>query len=387
MRHSIALLLALTVPAVAQAQTDLSESSRGYTYFHRVDATLAEHDSSLLKCAQDISSLAPYGGHYNAAAAFGMLGGIIMALSATEERKALAPTEATMRFGSIFEGVGSNARRAALENCMIARGWQVRRLPDRDGKALAELQRKDLRARLAVLVGAPQPEGEVARIFANEAANAANKRFPGRAPGFDKKGSLSVLSLSPGRPVDLPYVEGVKKVDAKLVENPATVESGKTYLVLMLTGRDRKNAVGIAFRREGAGPYVSGSMADGLPDVVAIAEGRRVRPETVYSLVFEVAPGRWRIDSIAGDNQAALSFCLGSPAFDVAEGEIVYAGAFDLGGADLGPQMALGPVQQALTGTGLAERLRPARYENGSRGPCIGNNAYALEVPAAPGQD
>ena len=113
---------------------------------------------------------------------------------------------------------------------------------------------------------------------------------------------------------------------------------------------------------------------DHAPDVVVVAGKRE---GNWFALV--VPPGHWRI---AGTG--SVGFCLGSPAFAVAAGEVVYAGTFSLTGADLAPDLAIEPAAAWLGGD-FGTRVRPAAYRNGSRDSCIGSGvSYALEFPGAP---
>jgi len=63
---------------------------------------------------------------------------------------------------------------------------------------------------------------------------------------------------------------------------------------------------------------------------------------------------------------------------------VVYAGAFDLAGQSIGPDLDLEPARTYLAGAPAAN-LRPAVYQNGARGSCRGFGViYALEIPGTP---
>jgi hypothetical protein len=108
------------------------------------------------------------------------------------------------------------------------------------------------------------------------------------------------------------------------------------------------------------------------------------RKSTMY--VFGVPPGRWRISGVTNSSYAALelNFCLGSPSFEIKAGDVLYAGAFDMDAADIGPDLDLAPAKRWLGSAPQTERLQAVSYMNGSRAPCSGDEIYALEVKGAP---
>ena len=70
---------------------------------------------------------------------------------------------------------------------------------------------------------------------------------------------------------------------------------------------------------------------------------------------------------------------------EVAPGEVVYAGTFDLGSEAMGPDLSLEPAVAFLQPwPDGAQRLRAAVYTNGVTGPCAGNYLYELDIPGAP---
>ena len=93
----------------------------------------------------------------------------------------------------------------------------------------------------------------------------------------------------------------------------------------------------------------------------------------------EVPAGRWRINQTR-----VVNHCLGSPSFEVAAGEVVYVGTFDMSGDDMGPDLDLAPAISAIRGP-AAERLRAAVYRNGSTDTCrVPFVRYPLEIEGAP---
>jgi hypothetical protein len=100
-------------------------------------------------------------------------------------------------------------------------------------------------------------------------------------------------------------------------------------------------------------------------------------------LAFSIPPGRWRLSEM-GIGLGRLNFCLGSPSFEVAAGEVVYAGSFNLSSENLSPVMSLGDARSWLGETRAAARVRVANYSNGWTGDCEGNVLYAIEFDQAP---
>lgn len=98
--------------------------------------------------------------------------------------------------------------------------------------------------------------------------------------------------------------------------------------------------------------------------------------------MFAVPPGQWRLEGVS-NGAASVAFCMGAPPFDVGQGDVVFAGAFDLSGDSFAPDLTLTPATTALSShADLASRLRAAAYVNGSAARC--NNAaflYAYEIP------
>jgi hypothetical protein len=80
-----------------------------------------------------------------------------------------------------------------------------------------------------------------------------------------------------------------------------------------------------------------------------------------------------------------VSACLGSPAVTLKGGDVVYAGDFNLGGDDIGPDMTLDPARTMLAAApDLLAKLQPAAWVNGSTALCAGTYFYAYEIKGAP---
>jgi hypothetical protein len=143
------------------------------------------------------------------------------------------------------------------------------------------------------------------------------------------------------------------------------------------------NGQAISFNREGTAKDNYPSRTDHRPDSFAAGQIPSIwHHGGSYMFAFAVPAGRWRVNYIA--SWIVLNFCLGSPSFDVAAGDVVYAGAFDFSGQYLGPDLDLAPAKAWLAGLPQALTVRPAVYLNGSLGVCGNNEIYALEVKGAP---
>ena len=96
--------------------------------------------------------------------------------------------------------------------------------------------------------------------------------------------------------------------------------------------------------------------------------------------VFDVEPGLWRLSSIH-----ALTLCLGAPVFEIKPGDVVYGGSYDLGAANIGPDMSLDGPRTFLNGHAASAKIAPAAYTNGSVDSCAGaNTIFSLEIPDVP---
>lgn len=363
----LAAILA-AVPAAAHADTtDLSQVTMGYTYYNRPGATQADHDDAVIACSVEAMEVVTFNFHENSTSGF--------------LPKILIPA------------ANRGAFAAGLENCMVVRGWRVVRLPTAEGEALSTLEPADLATHLAPWIGAAQPHGEVVRVWGNDAANAAVKRYtPMGQPNHTENGllSLNAARVSPQAQITLPAPTEIKKtkLDAKWPlrglkpDEIANTIPDAGVIIVDLKGLSIKNSIGMTLVRVGGDKDTFPSTVDHAPDLLYLFVGLLAakKEETFFALV--APPGRWRIASMAGAGY--LGFCLGAPSFEIKAGEVVYAGAFDLGATDLGPDLSLDPVKTWLAGQPAAATVRPAAYTNGSQGPCGFNSIYALEVKGAP---
>lgn len=362
----------LATPALAQA--NLTQASRGYTYFHKRGADADTHEAAVKDCVLQASRAAQTDPH-------SMGSGDILVDAV------LTP----MLVGGIARGVNTNADAANIENCMVVRGWEVVGLEAKEGAALAKLPADQQRAALAPWVGADQPHGTVLRRYGNDLTRAATK-FEGRPGGLDKL-SLSITAVDqmpdPGRPrVPRPalykLVQAGKVSEAMLATEIANVGPGETVIVFRMTSVGGIEFTGIHLTLgDGTVTEVGSRIAIHQP-ISTIWEKK-----TEELLVFRVPAGRWRMEKLrsAIDIQSSLNLCLGAPAFDLAEGEAVFGGSIAIkGDGRFTPVMDLEPARLMLAANpGLAERLKPAVWVNGTTAPC-GNDSYlyALEIPGAP---
>jgi hypothetical protein len=383
----------LLFPLMAMAEgapTTLGQMTLGYTYFNKPGADLQVHDVDVKDCATEAARTISFDEQINVS----VVGRPVAAAAGQATASAL---EGVMRPAYHRGAVGS-----AIENCMVVRGWRVVKLPDDEGRALAKLAPSELSARLAPWVGASNPHGQVVRVWNNDADDDANSRFALR-PDHTNDGQLSLIEATsqdlhqfdqPRPSMDV----GPGAVDPRWPKGglaPAALGSapdGSAILIVkikaapihftlsmaMLPNKASSpvNGAAVLLSREGPSKDAFPSRVDHAPDFI------ETDPWHGDTFAFAVPPGRWRISGIG--KPMVLNFCLGAPSFEVKAGEVVYAGLFDLGAADLGPDLDLAPAKAWLAGHPQAQTIRAAVYSNGSRGVCAGNAIYALEVRGAP---
>jgi hypothetical protein len=374
-----AVLGALALPLCATGQTapapvTLGQMTMGYTYFNRPGADLETHDADVADCAAEAERTISFDEQIHTGASQGLVGAIMGKV--------------------VQDAYHRGAAASGLENCMVVRGWRVVKLSDAEGEALSKLAPDALIAQLAPWIGAADPHGQVVRIWANDAANAVNSRYSIR-PDHTNDGQLSLTEATSGnlhqfkvvsQPVDTARDVLDKKWPTKALTpaNFGTAPDGSSILLLRVKGLSLRNGIGIWLNREGTASDILPSRTDHAPDMLLAAKGLLFANRAGDTYAFAVPPGRWRIYAMGFG--PTINFCLGSPSFPVAAGEVVYAGSFDLSAADIGPDLDLAPIKAWLAGKPQAESVRPAVYTNGSRGLCGNNAIYALEVTGAPFQ-
>lgn len=376
-------LLAFTIAALAAgaaaAQTSIVGSSRGHTYFNRAGATIEDHDAAVRVCHSLTQGL-----FYNRRTTTVQGGEAWFAVGHA----------AADAFGNVLAQRRSYA--ANVENCMVVHGWRVVRMGDAEGAALDAMAGAQLRVALTPLVGAAAPSGDVVRAFNND-MQSADTVWTG-PPGDLDKVSLSIQAVGAGEdeaereqaePALPRQPRSAREPNSMNARAAGRLPADATVVVLRIDSNFRFATTVLRFERIGADPQQPAWVGDGLPSAFE-ASLASVGGGSEQTFIFQVPPGRWRIASLrqsSGLDRAIYetAFCLGAPSFEIASGEAVYAGAFHLRTAAFGPDLALGPMTEALANAPvLASRLQPARYVNGSTAPCVGMYAYAVEAPGAP---
>jgi hypothetical protein len=376
MRLQLFLAAAFAATTTYASAADLTQVSPGYVYFHRAGATLAEHDAAVRDCsveahkAQQPDTPAAGGGGLLGALVVGIVKGVMDGIA---ERR----------------GVAAN-----IENCMVVRGWEVRRLTVADG-SIAALPQPGQAEKLAPLVGSVPAVGEVSRAYANDAQSGDTTMF---TPSGDiDKLSLSLTALAPipkgQEPATGPIQNPVKMAKTARPPKPlkpeqlAAVPADSALVVVRLTGGQLQGGEMLTFWRAGPDPRTP-AFIDGQPAafVASLPLKMFAGKDQAYDVtaVYALPPGQWRLGS-AQRGLFVASFCLGQPEFTVGKGETVFAGSFALGAPKIGPELNLEPAKTALAA--LPDRvaaLKPASYVNGATGECGGAYIYALEVPDAP---
>jgi hypothetical protein len=363
-----AALLAATVGTSATRANDpvnLVRMTMGYTYYSRPSATIDVHNAEVRACAAESDK--------------------------TRSMEEVTSPRGGLLSDALTAGSHHGAVGAALENCMVVRGWRVVRLGATEGEALAALPQDALTAKLAPWVGAVSPYGAVVRVWGNDAARGSTTRYANTVDHINE-GQLSLKAATGGTLKQ--YRLADRAAPEKVVLDPkwpttalkpgefASAPSGSAILVVGVRNASIKNGAGVVFERQGPDPTVRPSSLDRAPDRVYGAVRALFAKDEVRFVAVAVPPGRWRIATIGVLH--SISLCLGSPAFEVKAGDVVYTGAFDMAGEEIGPDLTLAPAQAYLAGQPAAQTVRVAIYLNGTRGVCGGNTIYAFEIQGAP---
>jgi hypothetical protein len=364
--------LALTVGGQALADpVNLGRASAPNSFFNRPGADMATHDAELRECmvlAARTSQPAAY------AYSPSLLGALIT-----------AAVEAGI------QAVETNhAMRANAENCMVVRGWRVVEIPKDQADELAKLPQPAQAAKLQDWVGAASPPGEVVRQWNNDAADGATTKFEqGKLVGGGA--NLSFTARDHSQDAKLPSAES-SSIWTRYAGMATALKAGAldkaphedAIVVIFVKGSGIHAGDTLMFRRMGPDPDTSPRGDDKLPDQF-MAYDNWVWHKSGQWYAYAVPPGRWRIAALTEvGNNYELNFCLGSPAFDVKAGDVVYAGAFDLSQGYVGPDLSLEPAKAWLGAGAFAEALKPASYVNGARARCGGTYIYDLEAKGAP---
>ena len=348
-----------TTATAEELRPDLSELAGGYTYYNRPGASLERHNRELADCVQ------------------------MTVMWQNPEPRQVGGLGDSLVFSLVWGGSIAGHKASRVENCMVTRGWRVVDIGEEEGGGLAKAPIQALIARLSPEVGAETPTGTIVRRWANEGLRPGSYRTTsrGRTPS-PRQLSLRLYTETAHPPVALvppPDLRTIDSVWPKGRLQPSQLGSGPPGSAIILVRTfSSKNGAGIVFSRVGETAEDRPGFRDRAPDILnANAEIFFAKNEGNW-FALAVPPGRWRISAAN-----YLSFCFGAPAFEVAAGEIVYAGAFQQEGPELTPDLAMEPAL-AWLGPEYAARARPAVYLNGSRGDCHGfAPEYALEFPGA----
>ena len=364
---------AFALVATAASAADITKTSSGYTYFNRPGGDVVAHDADIDACRTIAGRLHQPSPHTTVVAAGGIYGAIGGAIAM-----------------AIAQGINDNrAHPTNVENCMVVRGWRVVSVGKAEGDALGALDPKARREKIKDWIGADPPHGDVVRSFGNELANMTPESALMASSNFGNTALSADLAEKPH--------EAASKPAAALPEMKRSAKPPKPLKAQDMGGvpvGDGLVVVSVA----GAGPIILGferigpnadtpAWVDGQPGAFVATQA----PTHVANagggsgsvLAFALPPGRWRL-AYEGNGEVAASFCLGSPAFDLAAGDVIYAGSFNP--AALGnPDLSVDSVKAVFPSmSGLADRLKPAVYMNGTTGTCSGAYAYALEIPSHP---
>lgn len=353
----MALAAAATIAAPAAA--DVSAMTRGYTYFNKPGADGTAHYSDVSACVDESAAARSF-------------------ISRTASDPNVTPPPAgvvsSLYWGARFNSGHLGTAMSAIENCMVIRGWRVIRLPDREGRALAGMRQAELLAALDPWIGAEAPHGAVVRIWSNEAADSAGRRFA-ELPPVSEDGMLSLKAVT-GRdagqftdrvqvhPGPLPAFSYVRTVSAAEARIPV---SGQGVILASVRGLSVRNGFGILLRNEDTQHPLTVGLDRSLP---------AFSPDQVYA--FRVPAGRWRVAGMVSNSNQYLDFCWGAPAFEVEAGRMVWAGAFDLNAGNLKPDLDLTAPRSWFAGSPGDVDLVPAAFVNGVTARCDGSTLYSL---------
>lgn len=360
------LLIGLVMAAIPLAASsadkkspNLTAMTKGFTYYNKPGADMATHNRTVLDCVSLATRISHYG----------------------------APGDGGIAVNWAVDTATRAAMAGALEGCMVVRGWRVVKLGDSAGGQLASLGPSAIADRLAGEVGAETPWGEVVRVWGNEALRYSTRKT-GSLPLFEK-GLLSYQAATGQRafepePGQRERPGPLREWSQKPALTPADlagVPPGSAVVIIGISGPNKFSdpVWTYSFRRSGPRHDMYPLFIDGQPDFFGFynTEARGESPGPRFEMRI-IPPGRWRLASLDSVTRS-LNFCLGSPSFEIAAGEVVYLGAYHSSSEDLTPSMAMDPVRGYLAGTPQAAIVRPAEYVNGSIGPCHGHTIYALE--------
>lgn len=351
------------------SRADLTVSTGGTTYYNQPGATWAEHSAAVRDCATQAG---------NAFYAWGS-----------------GETLPTIDFIT----AGHPSFQGFVENCMVLKGWRVIQMNPWKAQPLGRSSRSTLERVMTPLIGAEPPDGEIVRVFTNEAARgdtvfsrylvtpAPPRTLSIRATDLGNLPRFNTVPAEPVEPVPppanyRPYLESLSPEDLARLPDDAAV------ILVRVIGAGQTPGGGFTLKRMAPRTEPPARRSTALEPTDTVFVGATVSvmklPEAERGdvlLAFPVVPGRYR----AADRMM-LDLCFGGPATEIGAGEVVYLGSFEIAGpAVLSPDTDLAPAQ-AFVGSNpaLQDRLRPASWVNGTTDQCLGGSAYALEFPGLP---
>jgi hypothetical protein len=353
---SAAVLAIAASPAVAAPDAALmNRASGGYVYFHRSGVDMAAHDAAVEACLHAAQQTK----EPHVPPAVGLLL-TQMAVASTRAAKHRKLNEAQFS--------------ANLENCMVARGWEVARLEEAEGKAIAALPQAQQAAALAPWVGAAQAHGQIVRRYALMGAVGWNSALDENHGPWSLSLTAGVHDHSKLVTEDGPRPANWRVLQVGEAKTPVAPAASAIVVRVMAATPTPNSWTFIRLDEPSSG-------AD-LPGLTAFTVARQAKdPAGAKTYVIAAPPGHWRLQGVG-----EASFCLGGPSFDVGPGEAVFAGAFDAS-SPYAPDPEMGPARAELADATLAARLKPAQWTNGETFPCgvmRPSTIYVLELPNAP---
>lgn len=339
-----AACLALFAGPAMAVVPDLGHPIAGYTYFHRTGETMESHDRAVDACAEEAAKAAPI--ELQAPVTTSVVGGVVGGLITGAQQ------------GQINEQVFA----ANLENCMVVKGWEVREFDMKDGAILTAMKPPQRAPLMAQWVGAPVAMGWLDRTY----QPVAQMKLHVAGPGVNVKPSLSLLAGSHRAkgimaPLDPKTYETIA---LKPEGTPSAPAEGKAVIVVRAAGLLPTPA---QLRIAKLEPGPDGRQAGGRITVLDVSSDhlfRRKEDPVGPDYVFEVPPGRWRLIG-----EGPINYCFGGPAFDVAAGEVVFAGTFS-SSQPFNIDLDMAAPRPALAASGLAEKLKPVTYVDGGPFSC-----------------
>jgi hypothetical protein len=380
------VLLAAAIIAAAATSVraaDIDRTADGYTYFNRPGSDVAAHAVAVLDCRRKAGRM--------------------------HQPDTMGDVMATSLAGAIAIAIVKGVAQAAadhtgrmvnVENCMVVKGWRVVALDPAEGASLAALDNKVKEDRLKDWVGAAEPHGAVVRTFANDAIDdlatgmfdkakhSANTALSTDAVLNEPKDQKKAEAPDP-KPEDVPLPSMKKSARPPKPLKPDQLGGIPADSALIVVNIEGAGAMALTFERVGPDEHTP-AWVDGRPASFTVAQPAKAFAKAGQSpgtaVAFAVPPGRWRLATWTG-GLFTVSLCMGAPAFDVAAGEVVYAGSFNPNGKGepFGPMMGLEPAKALFPSlSGLSDKVRDANYVNGVTGACGGAYLYALEIPGQP---